>query len=740
MLYYHIFILINLTFDLQGVPMNRVTCRLLAALAAAAAGLPSVSFGQQASDRAELEEIIVTAERRAASIQEVPVAVSAYNEAAIQQLQIDETLDLVNVVPNLFGGNNTGLGTANMYYLRAQGNDESIATFDPPVGTYVDDVYITRQNANNFSFFDVERIEVLRGPQGTLFGRNTTGGAINIILKKPAEDMGGFVEAGFGRYDEVLIRGSVDLPVSERFLTKFSAFWNQDDGWLDNTVDGRTYNDRDNQGFRGEFRFMPTDDITWDLAVDFMDTEEANVLGLIDGSDRVSGSILPNGLLPGFEQKSDYGNSTETLSIVSDLEFGLGVGTGNVILGYRDLEQNFLLNFPGTFMGARSDDFFWIDNSGTHEMFTAEFKWDASLMDDRLNLVAGVFFLDEDNSTDFADYFLTAIRLADRVLDNTTESWAVYAQGDISIGDNGTLTLGARFTDEEKEVGLVDNTGGGLTTAAVIAAGVPTTISDDQVTPRIAYRHQFNDDVMGYVSATRGFKSGGWNARSTAPEEFLPFDSETIWSYEAGVRSDLADGRIRLNATVFFSDLEDLQTTSATPSGAFLTTNAGGLEVPGAEIEITALPTDNWEVFFALGIQDAEYVDLPAGCVAPNSDFAAFDVDCNVADPKRSPDKTWTLSTTYTFAIPEWNATLRPTVSGRYIGDNVVGTRQLGINGSEFLVNAALTLADDNNRWTATVECQNCTDEEYITSFLFEPYFTQPMAWLARVRLNFGQQ
>ncbi|MEM7504021.1 MAG: Plug domain-containing protein, partial [Pseudomonadota bacterium] len=138
-----------------------------------------------------LEEILVTAERREASVQEVPIAVSAFGEAQIEKLQIDETLDLINLIPNLFGGNNTGLGTANMYYLRAQGNDESIATFDPPVGTYVDDVYITRQNANNFSFFDIERIEVLRGPQGTLFGRNTTGGAINIILAKPQEEFGG---------------------------------------------------------------------------------------------------------------------------------------------------------------------------------------------------------------------------------------------------------------------------------------------------------------------------------------------------------------------------------------------------------------------------------------------------------------------------------------------------------------------------------------------------------------------
>ncbi|MFZ9968011.1 MAG: TonB-dependent receptor plug domain-containing protein, partial [Steroidobacteraceae bacterium] len=142
---------------------------------------------------AQLEEIVVTAERREASVQDVPIAVSAYGEQLMEDLQLEDTIDLINVVPNLFGGNNTGLGTANMYYLRAQGNDESIATFDPPVGTYVDDIYITRQNANNFSLFDVERIEVLRGPQGTLYGRNTTGGAISLVMRKPGDTLGGYL-------------------------------------------------------------------------------------------------------------------------------------------------------------------------------------------------------------------------------------------------------------------------------------------------------------------------------------------------------------------------------------------------------------------------------------------------------------------------------------------------------------------------------------------------------------------
>ena len=380
----------------------------------------------QSNDSGGLEEITVTAERREVSIQDVPVAVTAFNDAMLEKLQVDETIELVNVVPNLFGGNNTGLGTANMYYLRAQGNDESIATFDPPVGTYVDDVYITRQNANNFAFFDVERIEVLRGPQGTLFGRNTTGGAINVVLKKPSEEMGGFFEVGVGRYSERLARATVDLPFNERFLTKFSAFYQEDDGWLDNLSDGQTYNGRDTSGVRVALRFLPADSVTWDLAVDYIQSDDAFVRGAIgeDDDDRSTTTTLPQTGVPDGVgvQKADYGNETETTSITSDLSFASFGGETNLIIGYRDLTQDFLLNFPGTlpptFGGFFSDDFFWIDNNGEHEMTTVELKWNGQLFDDRVDLVTGLFYLDEDNTTDFADYLGGIFRIADRFLGN----------------------------------------------------------------------------------------------------------------------------------------------------------------------------------------------------------------------------------------------------------------------------------------------------------------------------------
>ena len=704
-------------------------------------GLAEASAITAAPSFAQLEEVVVTAERREASVQDVPIAVSAYGEELIENLQLDDTLDLINVVPNMFGGNNTGLATANMYYIRAQGNDESISTFDPPVGTYVDDVYITRQNANNFALFDVERIEVLRGPQGTLYGRNTTGGAISVVMKKPGDTAKGFIEVGAGSFGKHLVRASLDMPLSDKVLSKISVFDTADDGYLKNLANGKKYNNADMTGFRVALRVLPTDTVTWDIALDTTDIEATAIHGFIDGDDRISTSKVTSGLPANFDQKSDYGNEVKTLNITSNLAWDVAGGTANLIIGNREIEQDFLLNFP---IAPPFPDFFLIDNNGEHDMFSAELKWSGNIMNDRVYLSTGMYYMDEDNTVDFADYLdLAAVgvpvppstvftALADRVLSNGTESFAVYAQADIKIGDKGTLTLGARYTDEEKTFGY----SGSITNADLDAAGVPRSQDEQKVTPRIAYSHAVNDDMMIYASITNGFKSGGWNARESVAATALPFGPEEIWAYEAGIRADWMDGRLRTNITAFYSDLEDLQTTSAY-AGDFLTTNAGGLEVTGLEAEITALPTDNWQIFAAIGLQDPKYVDLAGGCVTPNNDLAAYNTDCSVADPKRSPEETYTIGTA--IDIPMGSFTVTPTAMARYIGENVTGTRGTGINDAVTLVNAGIKITDASDQWQLQLECKNCTDKEYVTSFLFVNYYNAPRTYMATLKYNFGQ-
>lgn len=705
---------------------------VLSAAVAASVSLPAAA--------AQLEEVLVTAERRLQSVQDVPIAVSAYGEELIEKLQLDDTLDLINVVPNLFGGSNTGLGTANMYYLRGQGNDESISTFDPPVGTYVDDVYITRQNANNFALLDVERIEVLRGPQGTLYGRNTTGGAISMVMRKPGEELSGYIEGGVGRWSRKMVRGSIDLPLSDKVLTKLSFFTDENDGYLKNLSNGKDYNSNDTTGFRAAVRLLISDTATWDISVDGGNAEVANIHGFLSGDDRISTSKITDGL-PGIDTKGKYGNDVDTLNIISNLGWEVAGGTANFIYGNRSIEQKYLLNFP---LAEAFPDFFVIDNDSEHDMQSLELKWAGSVMDDRVFVTTGVYYMDEENTTDWRDFLDLAavgvpvppstafLTLADRVMQNDTESFAVYAQAEIKIGEKGTLTVGGRYTDEEKTIGFT----GTVTTEGMEAAGIPTTQSETKFTPRVAYAHNVNDDMMVYASVTNGFKSGGWNARSGSSGGVYDFGPENIWAYEVGMRADWLDGRLRTNLTAFYTDLEDLQTTAAY-EGAFVTTNAGGLEVTGFEAEITALPTDNWQIFASLGLQDTKYVDLPGGCVAPNTDLAAYAVDCSVADPKRSPDETFTLGTSVDIALGSF--TLTPTAMLRYIGENYTGTRNTGYNGSTTLFNAGVKLTGAaDSRWEINLECKNCSDEEFVQSNLFVEYYNIPMTWMASAKFKFG--
>ncbi len=238
---------------------NRVGAAVVAALrgmSGASASLVALSLvsgaaAAQTTDKPAavsggLEEVVVTAQRREESLQSVPVAVTAFTAESLEARQVQSTIDLVRLVPNLVGHGNTGVSTANTYFLRGLGSTEQIALLDPSVSTYVDDIIIPRQNANNYAMFDVERLEVLRGPQGTTFGRNATGGAINVITKKPGTEFAGSASLGYGSFGRTSGKVSVDVPFSPTVLSKFTAFYAADDGWLKNDFNGEKLNSSTN--------------------------------------------------------------------------------------------------------------------------------------------------------------------------------------------------------------------------------------------------------------------------------------------------------------------------------------------------------------------------------------------------------------------------------------------------------------------------------------------------------------
>ena len=705
-------------------------------------------------------DIVVTAQRRKQNLQDVPIAITALSAADLRTKQIQTTIDIPRLVPNMVGATNVGIGSANSYFIRGLGNTESIATFDPPVGTYVDDVYISRQNANNFSFFDVDRIEVLRGPQGTLFGRNTTGGAINVILKKPADTLGGYAEGSYGRFNDYSGRASIDIPISSRLLTKFSFYGNSSDGYVHNLTTGEKNNGDKGYGVRGAVRLLPTDRITWDISADYIRDNQVNVPETLNHGDLYSMTGLNTkaapleGIVTGTKAGYHLQNITKSASVTSNLQVEVGRTTISIITGYRDLKQGYLSDI---FDGKYATGGFALSNQGEFKQFSQEVKANGKLFDNQLEYVVGAYYIHEDDKTDFADVFTIdagtfgiPLVLADRVLRNSTSAPAIYGQLDYHPVPAVTLTVGARYTSEKKTVGVIPNTNPLLAgvpygTSDIVAAGVPTHELTKLLTPRFAIEYKPVKDVMLFASATRGFRSGGWNARALTASSFQPFGAEKVWSYEGGVRSELFDRVLRLNATGFYTDVKGFQVPlgfiDSTGAINFVTQNGSDYRDYGLEAEAVLAPARGLSLFANIGLQRAKYLNPDATIKAQQASCRAGDAascgqgivdpDGNLAPPERTPKFTLALGGSYDW--PVGGFVLTPSANASYQSRNIVGTAGVPgdyVNG-EWVENASLVLKPAGGPWRVGVECANCFNNLFVASN-FPPgfkFYNMPMTW-----------
>ncbi|WP_303810148.1 TonB-dependent receptor [Sandarakinorhabdus limnophila] len=720
-----------------------------------------------------VEEITVTAQRREQSLQKVPIAVSAFNATELNRRQIIDTYDILRNIPNMAGNQNVGVGTSASYFLRAVGNGESIATFDVPVGTYVDDVFVARQNANNFALFDVERIEVLRGPQGTLFGRNTTGGAINIVMRKPGEELKGYVEAGYGKFNQTILRASVDLPMSNKVLTKISTFWIRDDGYATQVSTGRKFNSRDTLGIRGMLRLLPTDTLTIDITADHVDDQNTNFLNRVgpNGERLVDNNIRQGaftGLVTGRKANFSLDNVARSTALTGNIALDLGAAVLTSITGYRKIDQEFIIDSGGFApRPTRNTGFNPILNDSDHEQVTQELKLNGDV--GNLNYVLGAFYMKEDNVTDFAQLATNTTTLvqtvtADRTLLNDTSTWAIYGQGDYRIAERLVLTAGLRYTYEKRTIGVFTNPGAlgvQLSTAGIVASGRPIEQVYKAWTPRFAISYEASDDVMLFASATRGFKSGGWPGRATANNAFIPFAPETVWSYEGGLRADAFDNTLRFNATAFYATTFDVQIPAQALVGGVpvsTTTNPADLRNYGLEIETTWIPVQGLNISGSLGLQRARFVnpsDLviaqQARCrsgstVAPACNANFVDNIGELARPVRAPAITGNLIVSYDARISGLG-TLTPTANYNYTGAYAVATagspNQPAASNtyqpSQTYINASLALRPQGvDNLAITVECQNCFNKNYIlTNLVGANFFDVPGSWLIRARYNF---
>jgi iron complex outermembrane receptor protein len=749
----------------------------LGAMVAAMATAGAVA--QDEAPSAGLEEITVTAQRRAQSLQDVPIAITAFSGEMLATRNIVDTYDLVRNIPNLTGNNNVGVGTSTSLYIRGIGNGESIATFDVPVGTYVDDVYISRQNHNNFSMFDVERIEALRGPQGTLFGRNTTGGALVVVMKKPSDEFKGFFEAGAGRFGMWQARGSVDVPVSERFLTKFSAYKVKDDGYATQRSTGIKFNDRDASGVRADLRFLPTESLTADLIVEYIEDRNTNFLNVRDANDNriVNNNLIQGALVgtfTGAKAALPIGNEARTEAVTLNITWDISEAlTLTSITGYRNTDHDFLVDSGGELpRPTTTRGFTPLANMGDHEQTSQELRFNGESLGGKLNWVAGLYWLTEDNVTDFANANNVAPPAApmfsvgaDRTMVNGLDTYAAYVQGDLDFAERWTATLGLRFTDEKKDFAIDRNPGAGgaaLSTAAIAAAGIPLELDEQVWTPRLALNYKLTDDVSFFVSTTRGFKSGGWPARAVANVAFVPFAPEKIWSNELGLRAEFFDSTLRLNATLFSAKTEDIQIPARIDFNGLqisTTSNPADLENRGLEIDAEWAPNEAFSLVVGLGWQNAEYVNIApnvlaqaAACRASPTALFNGAPACNanfvdqfgaIATPVRSPDYTGSITATYRFNVG--SVKISPMIGVNFSDAYAIGTTgsPLSTNGTwagkqQYLAAQIAMDFEAVEGLQFVVDCRNCADKAYPMSALgpFQ-FLDRPGNWSARLRYKF---
>jgi len=768
--------------------MSAALCSSVSALTLLIA-LPAAAQQAGQEQSARIDDIIVTAQRREQSIQDVPVAVTAFTETQLEIAQVEDTTDLVRVTPSLTGGLNTGTGGAVSYFIRGLGSSEQVATFDVPVATYVDEVYVARQIANNITLLDVDRIEVLRGPQGTLFGRNTTGGAISITTRKPDQDFRASLEGSYGSFDHRMLRGAISGPLSDKVAGGLTLLRIDDEGYADSLVTGQTLNGEETWGARGALRFQPNDRWDWNISADWVDQEKTTIGTNPVDPEYTSRTGLrrtdcQDGAIDVFlSQRLGNCARTKVGTVVSNLTHDLSWGSISWIAGYISTDQNFSLDFG---LGGSPSPFggFTISNEVESEQFTSELK----LVGDvgRLSYVAGLFYLTEDNSTYQVDTFATtptaaaALVLGDRLLDNSTESFAIYAQGDFALTDRLTFTAGGRYTEEDKDIAFTDRTRAAYpagfinatgaaavrpTTANLRAAGIPVSQNVSKFTPRVALQYEYSDDVMFFVSATNGFKSGGWNARGTTAATNSAFGPEEAWSYELGMRSDLLDDSLRLNLTAYRLDVTDLQLLSGQPRAGggidFVTRNAGGLEATGLEAEITWRPTEALEIFASGSIADRKYVDIPAvngaGGVPCSNTPEPLNCVTTRDEPVRFPESQGTLGARYTlptaFMGGEWSLNGSLSYSDEYwtssyndagavtgipFGGTTAITAPLSLTPSTTLYNIGIRYESADGAWEAALDCSNCGEEYYLTSSLVGlGYPNDPRRVTFRLRRNF---
>lgn len=700
---------------------------------AALLSAPGAWAQDQANDQSALEEIIVTAQRTSENLQRSPVAVTALTAQTLKNRQITSVRDLSNSLPNTLISPPTAVSNAARIYIRGAGQDNSGILADPAVAIYVDGAYMPRTNGALFDFSDVDRVEVLRGPQGTLYGRNASGGAINIITKTPGQTPEVSGDVAYGSFNTLDARAYVAGPLADNLTASISGLYRRRDGLVENTITGDKLNNRNLISTRGKLHYTPTDRFTITATADYTKDKSHSLTG-------VNLTNYPGVTFPLAKPDRDpftteitgkhYGNLTSWGAGVQ-ARYEVGDWTLNSISSYRRLNNRLIIPLVMvTNTAPILIDFDIHDKSWSQE-------FNASYDTERFKGVVGVYYFNE-NAYDFEP-----ITSPPKNLYRKTDAAAAYAQGTFKITDTVGLTGGLRYTYEQTK----------FTQAYYTQRTYGQTAKQDWKawTPKIGLEWQIQPSFMTYVSFTKGFKSGGFNAISPNTNTGtgieggpIAYDPEKVKSYEAGFKYQTPDNRFRLNGAIFRAVYNGLQLPVYFPGTVnTYTSNATGARVQGIELEANYRPNQALELYGSFSHQDGKYT-------APFSCSDAYNVIRNCQDREIKALIPTQASAGFTYT-PDLDIQGKIRLNGgwTYISgywNNVSNTVDLEKTGSRGLLNASVAYQTPNGHWTFSVEGKNLANEKYYAAVLqvanatspsVAGYPADPRVVMARISFNY---
>lgn len=684
---------------------------LLPAMAAMSAPA-GAQEGDSPDDEMVLETITVTAQFRDQSLQDVPSAVSAFTTQMIEDAGFRSTEDFIALTPNLtFDDSFTYLNS----FVVIRGVTQ-INNADAPIAIVVDGVPQNNQKQFKMPLFDVQQIEVLKGPQGSLYGRNAIGGAINIVTKQPSNEFEGFVNGGISRGTGYRAEAGVSGPIMEdTVLFRVSGSYYETDGLIENS-----FLDRDvdfvnhDYSIRGKLAILPSDSVSIDLRASYNDFEAGSsydtiVNSLVNPGFRSGNSandvFAPNSNLAGLTT-GDIFEGTAKLS--ADFDFG----SLTYILGYTDLTESYRADLD--FSNPAQDTFGLGFGLGQGqdletELFSHEVRL-VSADNQRIRWIAGAYLINTDRSLltrGFADFdgsfdqFDTGFIILERNEDNDNEAWALFGQLEADLGDALTLQLGARYDEDERNQVIPG------------VAGSERSLSFDSFQPKITLSYQISEEVLGYATYSEGFRSGGFNAPGVVLESF---DDEELSNYEVGIKSKFLDGRATLNLAGFMSESEDFQFFFVDVSTiSQIISNLDDVDIWGFDLDYNFQVSANFSLYGGIGYTDTEIKAIG------NADLEAFlagsGVDIASVIGSRSPRTTdWTVNVGAQYEQPissELSFIFR--ADYEYQGSKYWQIDNLDVRDPIHLMSLRASL--EGEAWTLSLWAKNLFDEEYYADF-----------------------